>query len=62
MGRNHLALTSGDATNTVLATVGYNFRRLISWLRLLFIAPNSDRVQHACSAKIRLKMAFFTGD
>ncbi|TCU33500.1 DDE family transposase [Rhizobium azibense] len=35
MGRNHLAGTIGDAANAVLAAVGYNFRRIIAWLRLL---------------------------
>jgi hypothetical protein len=29
MGRNHLAERQGDAANTVLAAVGYNFRLLI---------------------------------
>jgi transposase, IS5 family len=35
MGRNHLARTEGDAANAVLAAAGYNFRRLLQWLRLL---------------------------
>ena len=35
MGRNHLAGTIGDAANTVLAAVGYNFRRLLAWLKFL---------------------------
>ena len=35
MGRNYLWLRHGDATNAVLAAAGYNFRRLIRWLRLL---------------------------
>jgi IS5 family transposase len=35
MGRNYLAHSSGDANNAVLAAVGYNFRRIIAWLRLL---------------------------
>src|SRR6201993_1260332 len=33
MGRNYLWHREGDATNAVLAAVGYNFRRLIRWLR-----------------------------
>jgi IS5 family transposase len=33
MGRNYLWFRRGDAANAVLA--GYNFRRLIRWLRLL---------------------------
>jgi IS5 family transposase len=35
MGRNYLWHRQGDAINAVLAAVGYNFRRLIRWLRLL---------------------------
>jgi len=35
MDRNYLWHREGDATNAVLAAVGYNFRRLIRWLRLL---------------------------
>ncbi len=35
MGRNFLAHREGDAINAVLAAQGYNFRRLIQWLRLL---------------------------
>ncbi len=35
MGRNYLAHTEGDAINAVLAAAGYNFRLLLTWLRLL---------------------------
>ena len=35
MSRNYLWYRRGDAANAVLAAVGYNFRRLIRWLRLL---------------------------
>jgi len=35
MGRNYLAHRHGDLNNAVLAAVGYNFRRLIRWLRML---------------------------
>ena len=35
MGRNYLWFRRGDANNAVLAAAGYNFRRLIRWLRLL---------------------------
>ena len=37
MGRNYLAHSSGDALNVVLAAVGYNFRLLLRWLRLLLL-------------------------
>ena len=36
MGRNYLWHRQGDASNAVLAAVGYNFRRLIRWLELLW--------------------------
>ena len=35
MGRNYLAHQQGDAINAVLAAAGYNFRLLLTWLRLL---------------------------
>ena len=35
MGRNYLWHRQGDASNAVLAAVGYNFRRLIRWLESL---------------------------
>ena len=35
MNRNYLWFRRGDAANAILAAVGYNFRRLIHWLRLL---------------------------
>jgi IS5 family transposase len=38
MGRCHLAHAAGDAANVVLAAAGYNFRRLIQWLRLWLLA------------------------
>ena len=33
MGRNYLAHTQGDRINAILAAAGYNFRRLLNWLR-----------------------------
>ena len=38
MGRNFLAGAGGDATNAVLAAIGYNFRRLLAWLTFLWAA------------------------
>ncbi len=52
MSRNHLAHASGDAINAVLAAVGYNFRRLIAWLRLLLF-----RILIALAAAVQLKSA-----
>ena len=34
MGRNYLAHQQGDAVNAILAAAGYNFRLLLTWLRL----------------------------
>src|SRR5213078_1292420 len=50
MGRNYLWHRSGDATNAILAAVGYNFRRLIRWLSLLLcqiLAQFTARFQFA---------------
>ena len=35
MGRNYLAHSQGDAINPILAAVGYNFRLILKWIRLL---------------------------
>jgi IS5 family transposase len=48
MGRNYLWHRQGDAIKAVLAAAGYNFRRLIHWLRLLLsqiLAPLIARPQ-----------------
>src|SRR5471030_2803552 len=36
MGRNYLWFRRGDAANAVLAAAGYNFRRLLRWLRIVW--------------------------
>jgi len=36
MRRNFLAHTTGDAINVILSADGYNFRRLLVWLRFIF--------------------------
>ena len=36
MGRNYLAHRHGDLNNAILAAAGYNFRRLIKWLRIFW--------------------------
>ena len=38
MDRNYLIGSHGDAANAVLAAVGYNFARLLGWLRQLLCA------------------------
>jgi IS5 family transposase len=50
MGRNYLAHASGDAINAVLAAAGYNFRRLIHWLRLLLL-----RILIACGLAAQVR-------
>ena len=52
MGRNYLAHTSGDAINVVLAAAGYNFRRLLAWLRFLLL-----RILTALGLAAQLKLA-----
>lgn len=52
MGRNHLAHSSGDAVNAVLAAVGYNFRLLLRWLRLLLL-----KILIAFAAPLQLRFA-----
>jgi IS5 family transposase len=37
MGRNFLAHAAWDAINAILAAAGYNFRRILGWLRLLYV-------------------------
>ncbi|GAA5266639.1 hypothetical protein ACOSOMT5_P3068 [Acidiphilium sp. MT5] len=36
MDRNHLKGRTGDATNALLAAIGYNFRLLIAWITLIW--------------------------
>jgi hypothetical protein len=52
LGRNHLAHASGDAINAVLAAAGYNFRRLLAWLKLLLL-----RILIALGLAAQLKIA-----
>ncbi len=35
LGRCYLKGRAGDAANTILIAVGYNFRRILAWLRAL---------------------------
>ena len=35
LGRCYLKGRAGDATNAILTAVGYNFRRVLAWLRAL---------------------------
>lgn len=35
LDRCYLKGQAGDATNAVLSAVGYNFRRILAWLRIL---------------------------
>ena len=52
MGCNYLTHSSGDAINAILAAVGYNFRRLIQWLRLLML-----KILIVASFAVQLKSA-----
>ena len=35
LGRCYLKGHAGDAANAILTAVGYNFRRILAWLRIL---------------------------
>jgi carbamoyltransferase len=52
MGGNYLAHASGDAINAVLAAAGYNFRRLLAWLKFLLL-----RILIALGLATQLKLA-----
>ena len=36
MGRNFLKGAHGDAANAILAAAGYNFRRLLAWMAIIW--------------------------
>ena len=57
MGRNYLWHRQDDATNAVLAAVGYNFRRPIQWLKLLLFQILARPI-----ARLSLKLTFFRDD
>ena len=38
VGRNFLKGTHGDAANAALAVAGYNFRRILAWFAILWLA------------------------
>ena len=48
MDRNFLIGTEGDAANAVLAAVGYNFARLLAWLRGLWRALLTSLARRVC--------------
>jgi IS5 family transposase len=56
MDRNFLIGSHGDANNAVLAAAGYNFRRLLAWLRLLLrlltAALEAAQIEKACLAEV----------
>jgi len=54
MDRNYLAGSKGDAVNAVLAAAGYNFRRLIAWLRRIWRAFITLFVISSASPEISL--------
>jgi len=54
MDRNYLAGSKGDAINAVLAGAGYNFRRLIAWLRRLWRAWFAIVLANLTQAKISI--------
>ncbi|MCK1491036.1 hypothetical protein IVB14_11575 [Bradyrhizobium sp. 180] len=61
MGRNYLWHREGDASNAVLAAVGYNFRRLICWPQALVVA-NPGHPPRPTPDQSSLNSGFFTDD
>ena len=61
MARNYLWHRQGDASNAVLAAVGYNFRRLIRWLKLLLFQILAASLPGLSSCRPE-KPRFFTDD
>ncbi len=57
MDRNYLIGDHGDATNAVLAAIGYNFRRLAAWLRQLLCALLLVLFATRTAAAMRLQTA-----
>ena len=55
MDRNFLIGAHGDAANAVLAAIGYNFARLIAWLKvllcLLWLATRSVAISNPARPK-----------
>jgi IS5 family transposase len=35
LGRCYLKGRAGDAANAILSAIGYNFRRILAWLRII---------------------------
>jgi predicted acylesterase/phospholipase RssA len=63
MKRNHLAGTSGDAVNAVVAAAGYNFRLLVLWKPFARLADRDLRGNSSRSiATQNPKSGFFTND
>jgi hypothetical protein len=52
MGRNFLKGAHGDAANAVLAAAGYNFRRLLAWLAILWRAIVTAMLADALDATL----------
>ena len=52
MGRNYLAAAHGDAANAVLAAAGYNFRKILAWLAVLWRALIMAVLANASDAAI----------
>ena len=48
----NISVSSGNAINAVLAAAGYNFRRLLAWLRFLLL-----RILIALGLAAQLKLA-----
>jgi IS5 family transposase len=56
MNRNYLVGPQGDSINAILAAAGYNFRFLLTWLRLRLCLMASLMLPRS-KAAVRLQIA-----
>ena len=60
LGRCYLKGRDGDAANTILTAVGYNFRRILAWLRIF--ASDPARVMARVRDPTRAQFGLLTAD
>ena len=60
LGRCYLKGQAGDAANAVLTAAGYNFRRILAWLRI-FLRLILSRLTAILSGHTTLNLPFFQG-
>lgn len=61
LGRCYLKGRAGDAANAILSAVGYNFRRILAWLRIV-LALLLAAIIAALASSIKAQSRFITDD